>query len=76
MERYNDPADTLNGAEYQTGEQCIEGCGRPAGTAWSHLWCQPCNAKRLNNVSEGLESARSRLDALAQPKTGTCDANS
>lgn len=47
---YRDPSDEHNGPKYHTGKPCIEGCGRPAGTAWSPLWCQPCNAARMDGI--------------------------
>lgn len=56
MERCEDPSDALNGPEYHTGKKCVEkGCNNPAGTHWSPLWCQPCNAKRLNRVTASLQ---------------------
>ena len=62
MERYQDPGDPLNGPEYHTGKRCVEaGCDNPAGTHWSKLWCQPCNAARLDRISRALESEMARL---------------
>lgn len=56
MKKHQDPKHSLNGKRYQTGKLCIEsGCSRPAGTAWSPHWCQPCNAKRMDRISESLE---------------------
>lgn len=52
--RHHDPNDPDNGSEYHTGKPCIEGCGRPAGTAWSPYWCQPCNAARLDKITGQL----------------------
>lgn len=54
--RYHDPADPANGSEHHTGKLCIEGCGRPAGTAWSPYWCQPCNAERMDRVGAQLRA--------------------
>lgn len=66
MERCEDPADPLNAVEYHTGKKCIErGCERPAGTAWSPYWCQPCNADRLMHISEVLER---KLDQMEEPR--------
>ena len=63
MERHGDPSDPLNGAEHHTGKLCIErGCTRPAGTAWSPFWCQPCNSDRLRHITEVLER---KLDSTA-----------
>lgn len=58
---YDDPQDPLNGPAYQTGKQCIEGCGRPAGTAWSPYWCQPCNANRMGRISDSLSAMQTAL---------------
>ena len=46
MSRWDDIHDELNSEKYRTGKKCID-CENPAGTAWSPLWCQPCNAKRM-----------------------------
>lgn len=55
MERYEDANDPLNAMKYHTGKLCIEGCKRPAGTAWSPFWCQPCNAERMNRITSYLQ---------------------
>lgn len=60
MERHQNPNDELNGAKYHTGKKCIEECGRPAGTAWSPLWCQPCNAARMDRIGKFLVEAVNR----------------
>ncbi len=51
-EPWEDPNHQANDYEYHTWKLCIEGCGRRAGTAWSHLWCQPCNAERINLIDD------------------------
>lgn len=51
---WRDPSHPGNGSEHLTGEPRID-CYRPAGTAWSHLWCQPCNAERIDRISARLE---------------------
>jgi hypothetical protein len=56
-----DPDHPNNGAKYQTGKLCVEGCGRPAGTAWSPFWCQPCNAQRFRMVDQGFEACLNKL---------------
>lgn len=63
---HQDPGHPYNGPAHQTGEPCIEGCGRPAGTAWSPLWCQPCNAERMDDISASLESMSSILTGRSQ----------
>ncbi len=63
MERHEDPNDPLNSARYHTGKPCIElGCGRPAGTHWSKLWCQSCNSARINRINGVLEHLLARLE--------------
>lgn len=53
-----DPNYEGNSAKYHTGKPCItKGCGKPAGTTWSPMWCQACNAERLDRVSRGFDSA-------------------
>lgn len=60
---YADRDDPRNGPDYQTGRKCIEGCGRPAGTAWSPLWCFECNAERMDRIDRSLRAiASSRGD--------------
>lgn len=54
--RYADPADPLNGLTYRTDKPCLtRGCPNQAGTHWSPLWCQPCNAKRLQNIDKSMK---------------------
>ena len=57
---HRDPDHPHNSSAHHTGKNCIEQCGRPAGTWWSPLWCQPCNADRLGRISGqlGVISAR------------------
>lgn len=55
LDRWDDPTDPLNGPAHYSGKPCIErGCTEPAGTAWSHLWCQKHNAERMRRVSDGF----------------------
>jgi len=56
MPGYADPNDERNSSKYHTGKSCIEGCGRPAGTAWGKHWCFECNVKRINRISRQLDS--------------------
>jgi hypothetical protein len=55
MAGYDDPNHEGNSAKYHTGKLCIEGCGRPAGTAWSPYWCFECNVERINRINEQFE---------------------
>ena len=44
--------------------QCIEpGCSNTAGTAWSNLWCQSCDAERRQRIGNSL---RTMLEASTQ----------
>ena len=55
-----DPAHEFNSPKYHTGKPCIErGCTNPAGTGWSRLWCQPCNAKRMRHITFALDTLAS-----------------
>lgn len=63
MKPYQDPNDPRNGPKYHTGNPCIERCRRPAGTAWSPHWCQPCNAERLGRIDRSLQAIARRLDS-------------
>ena len=70
MERFEDPDDVLNSPAYHTGKPCIEpGCDRPAGTHWSHLWCQPCNAERMRRITSTLHDIVSSIDARTTAQT-------
>lgn len=60
---YRDASDPRNGSAYYTGKPCIErGCGRPAGTAWSPLWCHPCNVERMDRISASLAEIGTRFE--------------
>lgn len=62
---HEDPAHEGNSARHHTGKPCIEpGCDKPAGTVWSPLWCQECNAKRIRRVTHSLEQ-RTKPDPVA-----------
>ena len=60
MERYQDPNDALNASKYHTGKKCIN-CNGPAGTHWGKLWCQPCNAARMDRIGGFLQHEVDRL---------------
>lgn len=59
MRPWHDPDHPGNGPKYYTGKPCID-CDRPAGTYWSHLWCQPCNARRMDRIDASLRRLSSR----------------
>ena len=54
MSGYDDLKNIGNSDKYHTGKECIEGCGRPAGTAWGLYWCFECNVKRINRISDSF----------------------
>ena len=52
---YSDPNAPGNGPKYHTGKPCIEpGCNRPAGTAWSPLWCYRHSVERIDGINAAL----------------------
>lgn len=55
MAGYDDIKHEGNSEKYHTGKLCIEGCGRPAGTAWSPHWCFECNVERINRINGQFE---------------------
>jgi len=55
MAGYDDPKHEGNSEKYHTGKLCINGCGRPAGTAWSPHWCFECNVKRIKNIDAAFD---------------------
>jgi len=61
---WEDPAHPGNSPRYLTGKPCIvRGCEEPAGTVWSRLWCQKCNAARINRIGASLADMQRRLDS-------------
>ena len=64
MKPHEDPTHPHNSARYHTGKLCIELCGRPAGTWWSRLWCQPCNTARMDRISASLEVINKRMKEI------------
>lgn len=55
---FEDPKHPGNQKNYHTGKLCIEGCGRPAGTWWSPLWCFECNVKRIKGINAQFDHIR------------------
>lgn len=64
MEAYEDPNHPGNGAQYHTGKPCYYKCGRPAGTRWSPLLCQPCNAKRMARINDSMKRIEENLERV------------
>lgn len=49
LKKWEDPNYEGNSSKYHTGKACID-CEKPAGTAWSKLWCFDCNVKRMRRL--------------------------
>lgn len=61
LKAFEDPRHEGNSERHHTGKHCIErGCERPAGTAWSPLWCHPCNVTRMRRIDGSLRRAAAR----------------
>lgn len=54
MGGFDDRDDPGNSDGYLTGKLCLNGCGRPAGTAWSPYLCFECNVERISRIDEQL----------------------
>ena len=65
MQTFEDPKHEGNAAHHRTGKPCWNKCGRPAGTRWSPLLFQPCNALRMNRIDESLLRAEEHLERHA-----------
>lgn len=71
---YENPDHDGNSPKWHTGKPCVEkGCGKPAGTWWSPLWCFDHNTERMRRVSAGLEDAikRAEFAALVEKETAS-----
>lgn len=66
MQRYEDPNDAGNAASHQTGKLCVNRCGRPAGTQWSPLLCQPCNVVRMNRINDSMRLIEENLTRMVE----------
>jgi hypothetical protein len=82
VKAYQDSRDPRNGAAYRTGRPCVErGCENEAGTAWSPLWCHPCNVKRMDRIGASLEDMVRELEKRSTDgvkdfycaREGSCD---
>lgn len=72
MMNYENPDHDGNSSKWHTGKRCVEkGCGKPAGTWWSPLWCFEHNVDRMRRISANLEDAakRAELTALVDKQT-------
>ena len=55
LEPYEDPKDGGNAERWHTGRECaLEGCSRPAGTAWSPFWCFEHSRDRVERIRREL----------------------
>ncbi len=70
LKAYQDPNNPGNSEKYHTGELCVEGCGRPAGTAWSPHWCFECNVARIEKITRQLEAFEMRIKCKEDRKNG------
>ncbi len=61
LEPFEDRTDEGNSEKYHTGKECIEGCGRPAGTAWAPAWCFECNVKRMKKIDRQFNKIVDRI---------------
>lgn len=69
-DEYEDPNHEGNSPAHHTGKPCIErGCDKPAGTAWSHLWCMEHNVERMNRITRNLEEIGRRYEERARKAT-------
>jgi len=59
---FEDPDHPGNGPKYLTGKFCIEqGCDRPAGTAWSPLWCFEHNVERIRRINAAIDDGLAKM---------------
>lgn len=67
LEAFEDPHHEGNSASHHTGKKCIEkGCDKPAGTAWSHLWCFEHNVERMKRIERNLQDMQDYLRGKMQ----------
>lgn len=53
---YKDPNHRGNSPKYHTRKPCVTpGCGKPAGTWWSPLWCFEHNVERIDRIDDHLK---------------------
>lgn len=74
MMKYKDPNHEHNSAFWHTGKKCIEkGCGKPAGTWWSPVWCFEHNAERMDRITANLNDAvkAAEIHELINKETAT-----
>jgi len=70
IEPYEDPNHEGNSSQYHTGKVCIEqGCDKPAGTAWSPLWCFEHNVERIHRIDAGFASVLQKYNDTRQKET-------
>jgi hypothetical protein len=46
-----------------SGRVCVD-CDQPAGTSWGPYWCPPCDEKRLDKCTAGLDAALAGLSEV------------
>lgn len=63
---FENPDHVGNSSQFYSGRPCrAKGCGNPAGTMWSPLWCFTHNVERMNRITAGLTDATRRTEVAA-----------
>jgi hypothetical protein len=68
MRPFEDPTHEGNySGRYLTGKTClVAGCGAPAGTAWSALWCVEHNISRMNQIEEVYRNVERAVSGVSR----------
>jgi len=45
-------------------------CNNPAGTKWSPHWCEECNRKRLDHITNRLEEMNAKFSTPTHKAEG------
>ena len=45
-------------------------CGKPAGTLWSPVLCQPCNVLRMLKINDSVQCIEENLENLERMVQG------
>jgi hypothetical protein len=70
LQAFEDPENPGNSSKLHTGKLCVEGCGRPAGTAWSPHWCFECNVARIRKIDARMKDIRDRFKERESAEKG------
>ncbi len=56
MKAFENPNHEGNSSRHHTGKPCwMPNCDRPAGTAWSLLFCFKCNRRRMRKIDRQIQ---------------------